>query len=166
MRKLLAAAISGLALVLAATPAMADTVTRYPIGPAFHGTRSGICPFDFTITPLRQHETATDFHDSTGALVKEIVTGDAIYGYQNVTTGKMITANNSAVSIVYFHPGGSLTLDFSGPQVFVMPLLAIGGPITQWLIGGERTVYEVSPTFNVTLVKKVGQFQDICQLLS
>lgn len=162
----LAAVIGAFALALAATPAMADTVIRFPVPPGFHGTRSGICAFDFTITPVRANQTEADYYDTAGALERVIVTGDAIYSYQNVSTGRTLIANNSAAQKVYFNPDGSVTLDISGPQVFVEPLLAIGGPPTQWLIGGEHTVYEISPTGNVTLVQKVGQFQDICQLLS
>lgn len=167
MRKLLAAAVGIFALVAMATPATAAEVTRTPLPST--GTvslpRPFPCTFDVRLD-LANHETLTSFFDNNGQLVKRVISGSSFGTFTNLSSGKTINANLSGPAQIDVNRDGSRTITVDGPQGFVVPLIGLGVvPLTQFSVGSGHVVYNISAA-GITLVSKVGSFQDICPMLA
>jgi hypothetical protein len=166
MRKLLAAAIGALALVGVATPATAAEVTRMPLPSTGSVSLPHLCGFDVRLD-LVNNETLTSFFDNNGMLVTQVISGSSFGTVTNLSSGKTINVNLSGPAQFTFNPDGSITISADGPQGFVAPLLGLGVvPLTQFSVGGGHVVYSISPKTGITLVSKVGSFQDVCPMLS
>lgn len=168
MRKLLAAAVGVFALVAMATPATAAEVTRTPLPST--GTlglpRPFPCRFDVRLD-LVNNETLTSYFDDNGQLVKRVISGSSFGTFTNLSSGKTINVNLSGPAQIDINPDGSRTISADGAQGFVVPLLGLGvDPLTQFAVGSGHVVYSISPTTGITLVSKVGGFQDVCPMLS
>jgi hypothetical protein len=168
MRKLLSVAMGVFALVSMATPATAAEVTRTPLPGT--GTVSlphpYPCAFDVRLD-LVNKETLTRLFDNNGTMVKQVISGSSFGTFTNLSSGKTINVNFSGPAQFTFNPDGSITISADGPQGFVVPLLGLGRvPLTQFSVGSGHVVYSISPTTGITLVSKVGSFQDVCPMLS
>jgi hypothetical protein len=168
MRKLLAMAMGVFALLAMATPATAAEVTRTPLPST--GTVSlphpYPCGFDVRLD-LVNNETLTRFIDNNGTLAKQVISGSSFGMFTNLPSGKTINVNLSGPAQFTFNSDGSITINADGPQGFVVPLLGLGSvPLTQFLVGSGHVVYRISPKTGITLVSKVGSFQDVCPMLS
>ena len=166
MRKLLAAAIGAFALVAMATPATAAEVTRTPLPSTGKISLPHLCGFGVRLD-LVNDETLTSFFDNNGTLVKQVISGSSFGTFTNLSSGKTINENFSGPAQFTFNQDGSITISADGPQGFVVPLLGLGAvPLTQFLVGSGHIVYNISPKTGITLVSKVGSFQDVCPMLS
>jgi hypothetical protein len=166
MSKLLAVVMCGFALIAGATPATASEVTRTPLPSTGTVTLPHLCGFDVRLD-LVNNETLTRFFDNNGTLVKQVISGSSFGMFTNLSSGKTINVNLSGPAQFTFNPDGSLTVSADGPQGFVMPLLGLGmGPLTLFSVGSGHVVYSISPKTGITLVSKVGSFQDVCPMLT
>lgn len=166
MRKVLAAAIGVFALVAMATPATAAEVTWTPLPSTGTVSLPHLCGFDVRLD-LVNNETQTSFFDNGGTLVKQVISGSSFGTLTNVSSGKTLNLNFSGPAQFTFNPQGSITVSADGPQGFVEPLLGLGRvPLTQFSVGSGHVVYSISPATGITLVSKVGSFQDVCPMLS
>jgi hypothetical protein len=165
MRKLLAVAIGVFALVAMATPATAAEVTRSPLPSSGSVNLPHLCGFDVRLD-LVNNETLTSFFENDGKLVKQVISGSSFGTFTNLSSGKTINVNLSGPAQFTFNPDGSITISADGPQGFVVPLLGLGVvPLTQFSVGSGHVVYSISGT-GITLVSNVGNFQDVCPMLS
>lgn len=166
MKKVLAAAICALALVAMATPATAAEVTRRPLPPTGTVTLPLLCGFDVRLD-LMNNETLTSFFGNDGNLVKQVVSGSSFGKFTNLSSGKTIDVNLSGPAQFTFNSDGSITITADGPQGFAVPLLGLGlVPLTQFSVGSGRVIYNISRAAGITLVSRVGSFQDVCPMLS
>jgi hypothetical protein len=166
MRKLLAVAVGVFALVAMATPATAAEVTRTPLPTTGTVSLPHLCGFDVRLD-LVNNETQTSFFDNNGNLVKQVISGSSFGTFTNLSSGKAINVNLSGPAQFTFNPDGSLTISADGPQGFAVPLLGLGVvPLTQFSVGSGLVVYSISPKTGITLVSKVGSFQDVCPMLA
>ncbi len=165
MRKLLAAVTSAFALVVMATPVTAAEVTRTPLPSTGTVLLPHLCGFDVRLD-LVNKETSTSFFDNNGKLEKQVISGSSFGTFTNLSSGKTINVNLSGPAQFTFDPDGSITISADGPQGFVVPLLGLGVvPLTHFSVGSGHVVYSISRT-GITLVSKVGSFQDVCPMLS
>lgn len=168
MRRLFAAIIGVFGLFVTATPATANDVVRVPnLAPP--ATYSGVCSFDFSSSAVINDEKVTSFYDNKGTLVKQITSGRLVVVWTNLSTGKAISTNLSGPVSISFNPDATATVHVLGPQVFLQPVSAALGlaPISHLFIGTGETEYDVSfSPLGIALVSKVGQFRNMCDLLS
>jgi hypothetical protein len=166
MRKLLAVVIGVFALVAMATPATAAEVTRTPLPSSGTVSLPHLCGFDVRLD-LVNKETQTSFFDNNGNLVKQVISGSSFGTFTNLSSGNTINVDLSGPAQITFNPERSITISADGPQGFVVPLLGLGVvPLTQFWVGSGHVIYNISPTTGITLVSKVGSFQDVCPMLS
>jgi hypothetical protein len=119
----------------------------------------GICAFPLTLTFPVNKEFVAVFTDSSGNVVKEIITGHLVVTFTNDNTGESITSNFSGPSQLTFYSDGTpKEFSFEGP---------LGGPLNgSVVLGAGRVVFEFAPEGTLTNQTQVGHFADVCVALS
>jgi hypothetical protein len=170
MRRLILAGLTSLALLaLAAAPAAASSAgTRthhYPITqPSFTEPAGLVCPFALGLTFPVQKLYETDEYDSSGTLVRSVVTGPLTADITNLATGASAVRNSSGHGVFTYHPDGSLTIVADGH-------IGVGfhvgdSPSGEYLITSGHTVITVSPSGVKTLDQLDGTAENMCQTLA
>jgi hypothetical protein len=119
----------------------------------------GVCAFPLTLTFPIDKEFVTSFSNSSGTVVKQIITGRLVVTFTNDNTGKFLTSNFSGPSQLTFYTDGTpKEFAFEGPQ---------GGALNGTVfLGAGRTVFEFAPDGTLTSQTQVGHFTDVCAALS
>src|SRR5690349_8890074 len=136
MKRVFAAAAAVFSALVLATPATAGGPTR-AFAPSSPVLLKGVCAFDVTLTfPINNDYTLT-YTDSTGHVIKQIITGHLTVIYTNDSPGgKSVASNFSGPAVLTFYPdsdpnvanGTPKVFQFTGPQ---------GGPVNGSLTLGS-----------------------------
>jgi hypothetical protein len=140
------------------TTAAAGGPTRDPVlNPPIQ--LDGICAFPLTLTFPVNKEFVLVFTDSSGNVVKEIITGRLVVTFTNDNTGGFVTSNLSGPSVLTFYTDGSpKEFSFMGP---------LGGPLNgSVVLGAGHVVLDFAPDGTLTNQTQVGHFSDVCAALS
>ncbi len=163
-RLLLLPIVVGLALVVPATTAAADS-GHIPVI-LVDQTLTGLCSFPVFVHILHNTEFETVTTEPDGTTVTNI-RGAVISTATNVNTGKTLTLTTSGPGTVTVFPDGSTAADLRGPNA------SFWGPQAQSAFGlapieitWGHLQYTLDPGGNLTSYSLSGRAEDLCAALS
>ena len=167
MKRFTFLAVTGLLLVfLQGGSAIAKPPIRFPTANQPVDFAAGeICPFGVHVQPFVDREVTTLHFDSHGQLRWIAITGFLSVRVRNTDSNRSITVNISGPGKITFRPDGTAVLKASGNWLFFQR--SVDDPPNELLLNSGHALLVASPDppNPVTIVRRTGTSQDLCQVL-